>query len=198
MRPIGPTGGPSANVPTRQTPAGQQPDTISPRPMFRTLQIAAGGLSAQRARLEVAAQNIANAETTRTPEGGPYKRRFVQLEALADASRAGALMNPGTSPATGGTTSAAPGSDSAVAAGDTEPQEDVIGVHIAGIYEDQTPGPLVYDPGHPDADANGYVRMPNVRVTDEMMEMMDARRIYDANATVFQAAKAMLHRALEI
>ncbi|MDB4917294.1 MAG: flagellar basal-body rod protein FlgC [Gemmatimonadetes bacterium] len=172
------------------------PDPISPRPMFRALQIASGGLSAQRARLEVAAQNIANSETTRTPDGGPYKRRYVQLEALADASRANALMNPGTSLTSGGVTE--PGSQPVISAGQNAPEEDVIGVHVAGIYEDPTPGPLVYDPGHPDADVNGYVRMPNVHVTDEMMEMMDARRVYDANATVFQAAKAMLHRALEI
>jgi flagellar basal-body rod protein FlgC len=174
-------------------------DPVPTRPMFRMLQIASGGLSAQRARLEVAAQNIANAETTRTAEGGPYKRRYVEIEALADASRANALMNPGTSAAAGGvSTTADSTSPSAVTPGDTAPEEDVVGVHVAAIREDLTPGPLVYDPGHPDADANGYVRMPNVHVTDEMMEMMDARRVYDANATVFQAAKAMLHRALEI
>ena len=72
------------------------------------------------------------------------------------------------------------------------------GVRVAQVAEDQSEGPLVYDPGHPDADPNGYVRYPNVRVTDEMIDMLDARRIYEANATVFQSAKAMLKKALEI
>jgi flagellar basal-body rod protein FlgC len=71
-------------------------------------------------------------------------------------------------------------------------------VRVARITEDATEGPLVYDPGHPDADGNGYVRYPNVRVTDEMIDMLDARRIYEANATVFQSAKAMLKKALDI
>ena len=66
------------------------------------------------------------------------------------------------------------------------------------ITEDASEGPKVYDPGHPDADANGYVQYPNVRVTDEMVDMMEARRIYEANATVFQAAKQLLRRALDI
>ncbi|CAN5239975.1 flagellar basal body rod protein FlgC [soil metagenome] len=162
---------------------------VAPRPMFHALSIAASGLSAQRARLEVAAQNIANAETTRTAEGGPYKRKVVSLEAVAGAGfgprgiGAGAfgLASPSTFPG--------------------QPDGDVDtqgGVQVAGVFEDPTPGALVYDPGHPDADASGYVRMPNVQLTDEMMEMMDARRVYDANATVFQAAKAMLRRAIEI
>ncbi len=72
------------------------------------------------------------------------------------------------------------------------------GVRVAQIVEDASEGPLVYDPGHPDADANGYVRYPNVRVSDEMIDLLDARRIYEANATVFQSAKAMLKRAIDI
>jgi flagellar basal-body rod protein FlgC len=66
------------------------------------------------------------------------------------------------------------------------------------VEEDPTEGPLVYEPGHPDADANGYVRYPNVSITDEMVSLMDARRVYEANATVFQSAKAMLRRSLDI
>jgi flagellar basal-body rod protein FlgC len=72
------------------------------------------------------------------------------------------------------------------------------GVRVAEVADDQTEGPLVYEPGHPDADANGYVRYPNVRATDEMIDLLDARRMYEANATVFQSAKAMLKKALEI
>ncbi|MGH7504821.1 MAG: flagellar basal body rod protein FlgC, partial [Longimicrobiales bacterium] len=72
------------------------------------------------------------------------------------------------------------------------------GVAVTGVFESATEGALVYDPGHPDADANGYVRMPNVSITDELVDLMDARRMYEANATVFQAMKGMLQRALQI
>jgi flagellar basal-body rod protein FlgC len=72
------------------------------------------------------------------------------------------------------------------------------GVAVRGIAEDATEGPLVYEPGHPDADAAGYVRYPNVRITDELIDLMDARRVYEANATVFQSAKAMLRRSIDI
>jgi flagellar basal-body rod protein FlgC len=72
------------------------------------------------------------------------------------------------------------------------------GVRVAAIEEDNSEGPLVYDPGHPDADAAGYVRYPNVRVTDEMVDLMSARRIYEANATMFQSAKSMLRAAINL
>ena len=72
------------------------------------------------------------------------------------------------------------------------------GVEIAGIVTDTTEGPRVFQPGHPDADAEGYVRYPNVRLTDEVIDLMDARRQYEANATVFQAAKQMMRRAIDI
>jgi flagellar basal-body rod protein FlgC len=171
-------------------------DGIS-RPMFRILGIAATGLSAQRARMEVAAQNIANAETTRTPQGGPYRRKTVTLEEAAPEP--GAAMD--VSAIARSVTADAPFGGAAAALipsiASTEPSSSG-GVQIAGIGEDHSEGALVYDPGHPDANANGYVRMPNVQITDEMMDMMDARRVYDANASVFQAAKAMLRRALDL
>ncbi len=168
------------------------------RPMFHVLAIASSGLSAQRARMEVAAQNIANAETTRTAEGGPYRRKVVTMEAnvgaqqnqTLDLSALGALAG-------GGGALSALGSVPATIAMGTE-SADAGGVNVTGIVDDTTEGPLVYDPGHPDANASGYVRMPNVRITDEMMDLMDARRVYDANATVFQSAKAMLKRAIDI
>lgn len=152
--------------------------------MFRTLRIAASGLSAQRQRLETIATNIANAETTRTTDGTPYRRRLVQLEALATTSRVV------TDPALTG--------EVVTAAATTNPADPMHGVRVAAVVEDVTEGPLVYDPGHPDADPNGYVRYPNVRVTDEMVDLMDARRVYEANATVFQSAKAMLRRSIDI
>ena len=72
------------------------------------------------------------------------------------------------------------------------------GVRILGTLEDTTDGPVVYDPGHPDADQDGYVQMPNVRITDEMVDLMEARRLYEANASVFEAVKSMLRRATQL
>jgi flagellar basal-body rod protein FlgC len=94
------------------------------------------------------------------------------------------------------TVSPSPGS--VAAAGGAFLPDTAQGVQVTGIVEDASEGPLVYEPGHPDADANGYVRYPNVRITDEMVDLMDARRVFEANATVFQSAKQMLRRALEI
>ena len=155
----------------------------SPTAMFRSLRIAASGLTAQRQRLETIATNIANAETTRGADGTPYRRRVVDLQSQAFA--------PGTPlPASAEALFAMASPDGNVDAAH--------GVNVAGVVEDVSEGPLVYDPGHPDADANGYVRYPNVRVTEEMVDLLDARRIYEANATVFQSAKAMLRRSLDI
>lgn len=114
-------------------------------------------MSTQQHFIETISANIANAETTRTPEGGPYRRRVATAQ-------------------TNGTT----------------------GGVIAQQVEDPSPGRLVYDPGHPDADRSGYVRMPNVDVATEMVDLMVARRMHEANASVFQAAKGMLRRALDI
>jgi flagellar basal-body rod protein FlgC len=80
----------------------------------------------------------------------------------------------------------------------TDPTQHLGGVAVTAIVEDQSEGPLVYDPGHPDANAQGYVRYPNVRVTDEMVDLMESKRIYEANVTVFQAAKQLLRRSLDI
>ena len=167
---------------TRPTvaPATQSRKADAPRPVFDAMRIAASGLTAQRVRMDVIAQNLANVETTHTAEGGPYQRRVVQMEADVAAS--------GTSESAGTDTSA----------DETSAADNVRGVRVIGIAEDTTEGPLVYNPGHPDADKNGYVRMPNVNMTDELMDLMNARRIYEANATVFQVAKAMLHRAIDI
>ncbi|HET7321510.1 MAG TPA: flagellar basal body rod protein FlgC [Longimicrobiaceae bacterium] len=160
------------------------PYTPVTQPMFRTLAISASGLSAQRARLQVIATNIANAETTRTADGGPYQRQVVQL-------RAGGV--PGQPYEI-----AAPGEPSLARLPSGNPLGTAAGVEVEGVVTDPSLGPLVYDPGHPDADANGYVRYPNVNMTEELVNLMDARRVYEANATVFQSAKAILTKSLEI
>jgi len=207
------------------------PDPVIPnqglpliRPMFRTMGIAASGLSAQRLRMETIATNIANAETTHTAAGGPYRRRMVQMEAATaddfqkslSAAKDAASDLPSITRG-GGATAAdalsvadaafeqrltAADALSGQAADDAEQSAlnagEGWGVKASAIVEVPGDGPLVYDPAHPDADANGYVRYPNVRITDELVDMMDAKRMYEANATVFQAAKQMLRRAIDI
>ena len=201
------------------------------RPMFRSLAIAASGLSAQRARIETVASNLANAEVTRGPDGQPYRRKVTVMQpATADTQLFGAVTPGGMSGTTAtpvppfgsaafqvpalaaarsnaafGTGAATTGDQSRTvqvpllpAAGAPFGDDGLHGVRVAGIEDDRTEGPLVYDPGHPDADANGYVRYPNVRTTDEMIDLLDARRVYEANATVFQSAKAMLKKAIDI
>jgi flagellar basal-body rod protein FlgC len=180
-----------------------------PHAMFSALAIAASGLTAQRVRMDVVAQNLANAETTKTPGGGPYHRRTVSLEAVVpDAMTSmtssspttttigaqGAVVAPGATPAPG----AVPMSPMAYGSTPIEMTNDVGGVRVAGVGEDKSDGAMVYNPGSPDADKDGYVRMPNVNITDEMIDLMNARRIYEANATVFQVARAMLHKAIDI
>jgi flagellar basal-body rod protein FlgC len=192
------------------------PQAPAVRPMFRAMGIAASGLSAQRARIETIATNLANAETTRTAGGGAYKRQVAVLRA-ASASQgpagagaaAGNLSQP--FPPFGSNAFEVPalaGASAPFGSGSDDPRAITVpvlgaddgqnGVRVAEVAQDSSDGPLVYDPGHPDADANGYVRYPNVRVSDEMIDLVDARRIYEANATVFQSAKAMLKRAIDI
>ena len=164
------------------------------RPMFRSLGIAASGLSAQRQRMETIASNLANAETTRAEDGTPYRRRIVRMEAGAPEQGAPDLrLNPADP-----SEIFAPVPPAEFRLPPMQPDAIPSGVRVAGIEEDTSEGPLVYDPGHPDANDAGYVRYPNVRITDEMIDLMDARRVYEANATVFQSAKAMLRRALDI
>jgi flagellar basal-body rod protein FlgC len=146
------------------------------RPM-RGLGIAASGLRAQRTRLDVIAQNIANAETTRGTDGRPYRRRSVELREVGQSP---ILLRRSA---------------------DDVPvsfQDNLGGVEVAGVVEDPSEGQLVYDPGHPDADEGGYVIMPNVSINEEIVDMMEARRLFDANASVFQAIKSMLHRATQL
>jgi flagellar basal-body rod protein FlgC len=158
------------------------------RPMFRSMSISASGLSAQRQRIDAIVSNIANAETTRTEEGGPYRRRTVEMSP-AGRTPEDFFLEPGILWPTGDEAGELP----------IPPFDDfAAGVSVTGVVEDQTEGPLVYDPSHPDADANGYVRMPNVDLTREIVDLAEARRMYEANATAFQAVKNMLQRAAQI
>ncbi len=184
------------------TPAPRRPE--APRPMFSALAIASSGLSAQRIRMDVVAQNLANAETTRTAQGGPYRRHVVNLEAIEPQGTTTSSSDAPTAAASGSTQAASAIAAMAMtqppAAGSTpvETSDVTGGVRVASITEDTTPGAMVYDPASPDADKTGYVRMPNVSMTNELMDLMNSRRLYEANATVFQAARAMLHKSIDI
>jgi flagellar basal-body rod protein FlgC len=179
-----------------------------PRPRFRSLGISASGLTAQRARMETIAQNIANADVTRTAEGGPYRRRTAVIE-TATRDDAGQGRHPaihGTLKSPVAPFGSAPFQVPAL--GDARrsieipvvtPDDGMHGVRVAGIAEDAgDQGRLMYEPGHPDADANGYVRYPDIDATQELVQLLDAKRLYEANATVFQTTKSMLRAALDI
>jgi flagellar basal-body rod protein FlgC len=143
---------------------------------WQALRIGATGLTAQRLRLDLISNNIANAQTTRTEKGGAYQRQDV-------------VFMPE------GGTSAVP---SNVAARRGELGLEQGGVRVAQITTDTEAGPRVYDPTNPDADANGYVSYPNVDVTVEMTNMLSATRSYEANLAAVEAVKRMALKALEI
>ena len=140
---------------------------------FTAMQVSASGLNAERERLNVSSSNLANVQTTRTAAGGPYKRRDVVLQA-----------EPAYEQISGGT---AGGSSRAVE-----------GVKVASIVQDQTAPRLEYDPGHPDANVDGYVAYPNVNVVEEMVDMITASRAYEAGVTALTTAVSMAERALSI
>jgi flagellar basal-body rod protein FlgC len=150
--------------------------------IFTAFRVAASALTAQRLRMDVIASNIANAETTRTEAGGPYRRQQVVF--MADP----AFPSPDSgSPALRGG-----GVRGEVGA------EVGRGVRVEAILADDTPGHRVYDPNHPDADQDGFVTYPNVNVVTEMTDMLSATRSYEANVTVFNALKNMALKALDI
>jgi flagellar basal-body rod protein FlgC len=148
--------------------------------LFDAINTAATGLSAERLRMDVTAENLANAQTTRGADGQPYRRKVVALE----------QAGPGFGATLSGAVNGGAGSGSGAGAG--------AGVRVAGISADATPNRLVYDPGHPDADARGYVSMPNVQPVTEMVDLISASRAYEANVTVMQTAKQMFSKTLEI
>jgi flagellar basal-body rod protein FlgC len=138
--------------------------------------ISASGLTAERQRLDIAAENLSNTNTTRTESGGPYRRKMVVLQEVPSTSfrtKFNSLLNRSASAAKGG-------------------------VKVTEIIEDQRDLNPVYDPDHPDADENGYVMMPNVDPVKETIDGMSATRSYEANITAFNAIKLMAQKALEI
>lgn len=137
--------------------------------------ISASAMRAQRLRMDVIAANLANAETTRGADGGPYRRRAVVFKAEPVAATFEGELQ-------------------ARLAG----RDGLLGVRVSAVVEDRGEPRLVYDPGHPDANADGYVAMPNVNVLSEMVDLMNASRAFEANVTAVNAAKRLMEAALEI
>ena len=136
-----------------------------------TLKISSSGLKAQRTRMEVIAGNLANAQTTRTDEGGPYKKKEVVFTStdVSEPKGFGRMFSERTE-----------------------------GVKVEEVAESNKPFEKVYDPGHPDADSEGYVTFPNVNIMEEMVDMLAATRAYEANTNVVQSTKEMFIKTLEI
>ncbi|HUN77618.1 MAG TPA: flagellar basal body rod protein FlgC [Solirubrobacteraceae bacterium] len=144
--------------------------------LFEAIDIAGSGLSAERVRMDVTSENLANAQTTRTASGQPYQRQEVELEqagtpAQFSAQLAGQMSAAGEGPSAGG-------------------------VQVAGIVADKTPDQLVYDPGNPEANSQGYVRMPNVNTVSEMTDLITESRSYQSDVTAMQTAKSMFTATL--
>jgi len=132
-----------------------------------SISVTSDALNAEKTRLEVIAQNIANAHTTRGPDGLPYQRKVVSFENQLMQAAVDGQVKPG-------------------------------GMRIAAITNDQTPGELVYNPGHPDADENDMVRMPNVNLAREMVDLIMASRTYEANLSVVRTARQMAQNAMRM
>jgi flagellar basal-body rod protein FlgC len=145
--------------------------------MTDSIAVSVTALDAQRHRLNVIASNLANAQSTRTATGGPYRRRDVVFQSAPAARpfhRALRQVAFGSGP------------------------HALEGVKVARIIEDPKPGQVLYDPRHPDADPKGFVRLPNVNLMEEMVNMISASRAYEANVQAINATRAMWNRALEI
>jgi flagellar basal-body rod protein FlgC len=160
--------------------------------MFLALNISSSGLSSQRRKMNVIANNIANAETTRTPEGGSYRRKQVVLREAAQQQFSVGLQAAQVSLSR---TSDEHMPDGLYPFGG----DQAAGTSVeAEQRDDPTPMKTVYDPAHPDADQDGYVQMPNVNVITEMVDMIAASRAFEANVTAITATKAMAKDSLEI
>ena len=169
---------------------------------FNSLNVSASGLTAQRARMDIISQNIANANTTVTSEGGPYRRQAVVLQASDSGSFNNAIgqalnfnsLGNNSVPFRNNAQNSISAANQNGRINDFTPS----GVVVQRIHTDETPGPLVHDPAHPHADENGYVRMPNVNTVYEMVNMISASRSFEANITAISTTRSMINRTLEI
>lgn len=143
--------------------------------MFSAFNVNASGMTAQRYRMDIISENLANASTTRTEDGTPYRRKVVTFAEKGSQTSFSRVLGNLSAGYTGS------------------------GVKVSGVYEDtDTELKMVYDPSHPDADENGYVLYPNVDIVTEMTNMIDASRAYEANSTAFSASKSIALKGLEL
>lgn len=142
---------------------------------LNSMDVSASGLTAQRLRLDVITNNIANVNTTRTESGGPYRRKRVVFQERNNSSSFDTIFSDAK-----------------------KEVRNKKGVRVIGIEEDLTPFKLKYDPSHPDADERGYVHMPNIDIAKEMVDMISALRTYEANVTALNSTKSMIMKALDI
>ena len=140
--------------------------------LFQIFSVGASGLAAQRMRAEIIAENLANADTTRTPEGGPYRRKDAIFETQNVSSPFSSVL--------------------------VSELHESNGVSVREIQVDDREAPKRYAPGHPDADADGYVAVPRVNPAEDMVDLMSAARGYQANIAAVSAAKDMIHRSLDL
>jgi len=145
--------------------------------LFGLFQVSGSALAAERLRAEVVTTNLANAESTRTPEGGPYRRKLAVF-ASRTASPFQLVM------AGAGSANLAPNASG--------------GVRVSQVVEDDAPAIRKYEPGHPDADGSGYVEYPNINPVQEVVDLMGAQRAYELNAGAIQAAKQMIQQSIQI
>ncbi|MCT4633773.1 MAG: flagellar basal body rod protein FlgC [Firmicutes bacterium] len=143
--------------------------------IFNSLNVSATGLTAERLRMDIISKNIANAETTRTSAGTPYRRQLPIFREKVSQINFEDVLN-----------------------GEIGNAGSAGGVEVVSIEEDQTDFKKLYNPGHPDANEEGYVMMPNVEIVTEMINLISAQRAYDANVTAINDSKNMMQRALEI
>jgi flagellar basal-body rod protein FlgC len=141
--------------------------------LFRSMSISASGLNAQRTVINVIAENLANAQTTRTEEGGPYLKKEAVLSTAPLSSNFADLLS-------------------------YQMGQEPMGVKVLDVVEDPNGLQVIYEPSHPDADETGAVLLPNVNIMEEMVSLLSASRSYEANVTAFNAAKGMALKALEI
>ena len=141
--------------------------------LFSSLSVSGSGMSAQRARAELLVENLANAETTRTPEGGPYRRKDAIFEEDPGSGSFSSELNS--------------------AMGSSAP-----GVTVSQVMVDDSPPDLRYMPGHPDADKNGYVAFPKINQAEDMVDLLGASRGYEANVAAISAVKDMIQKSLDL
>jgi flagellar basal-body rod protein FlgC len=141
--------------------------------LFSVLSISASGMQAQRTRAELLAENLANAETTRTPEGGAYRRKDAVFSSVGVSSPFASAFDAALHP-------------------------EVVGVEISEIISDTREPDRRYVPDHPDADASGYVDFPRINPAEDMVDLMGAARNYEANVAAMAAIKDMIHRSLDL